>query len=63
MEEKLRAQLGKIAMEGTDVLYLIYAGPVMPAAVIGAELANSCRVILFQHQQGKYINWGQLKYF
>ena len=61
--EKLRNQLGKVAMKGTDVLYLIYAGPVMPAAVIGAELANSCRVILFQHQQGKYINWGPLKYF
>jgi hypothetical protein len=60
--EKLRVQLGKVAKAGTDVLYFIYAGPVMPAAVIGAELANSCRVILFQHQQGKYINWGKLKH-
>lgn len=60
--DTLRVQLGKIAMAGTDVLYLIYAGPVMPASIIGAELANSCRVILFQHQQGKYINWGMLKH-
>lgn len=59
--EKLRVQLGKIATAGTDVLYFIYAGPVMPASVIGAELANSCRVILFQHQEGKYVNWGRLK--
>jgi hypothetical protein len=59
---KLREHLGNIAKAGTDVLYLIYAGPVMPAAIIGAELANSCRVVLFQHQQGKYINWGMLKH-
>ncbi|MBW2740095.1 MAG: hypothetical protein JRE64_14905 [Deltaproteobacteria bacterium] len=60
--EKLREKLGKVAELGADVLYLIYAGPVTPAAIIGAELANSCRVILFQHQQGQYINWGTLKH-
>lgn len=60
--EDLRLQLGKIAAAGTDVLYFVYAGPVMPAAIIGAELANSCRVILFQHQQGQYVNWGPLRY-
>ena len=60
--EKLRKKLGKVAELGADVLYLIYAGPVTPAAIIGAELANSCRVILFQHQQGNYINWGPLKH-
>lgn len=59
---KLRKSLGRIAEFGADVLYLIYAGPLTPAAIIGAELANSCRVILFQYQQGTYINWGPLKY-
>jgi len=60
--DKLREHLGKIAKAGTDVLFLIYAGPVMPAAIIGAELANSCRVVLFQYQSGKYVNWGMLKH-
>ncbi len=60
--DELREKIGAIMSAGVDSLFLIYAGPVTPMAIIGAELANCCRVILFQHHQGAYMNWGPLKH-
>ncbi|CAN2041131.1 SMODS-associated and fused to various effectors domain-containing protein [Candidatus Magnetomoraceae bacterium gMMP-15] len=60
--EDFREKLGEIVKSGADAVYFVYAGPVTPASIIGAELANCCRVILLQHQQGKYIKWGPLKH-
>ena len=60
--DELREKIGSIMSAGVDNIFLIYAGPVTPMAIIGAELANCCRVILFQHHQGVYINWGPLKH-
>ena len=59
---ELRENMGKIAKSGADLVYLIYSGPVIPAAIIGAELANSFKVRLLQHQEGQYVNWGPLKH-
>ena len=57
----IRAVIGEAMRAGVDTIYLFYAGPVTPMAIVGAELANCCRVLLFQHHQGQYTNWGPLK--
>lgn len=46
---------------GIDTLHYFHAGPAVVAALAGAEFANSCRVMLYQHQPGKYINFGPLQ--
>jgi len=34
----------------------------MAATIVGAELSNGCKVVLFQHYHGQYENWGILDY-
>ena len=60
--DELRKTIGKIVETGADIIYLLYSGPVAPASIVGAELANTGRVILYQHQEGNYHNWGVLKH-
>lgn len=60
--DDVRACASEIVAAGVDVIHLFYAGPVIPPAIIGAELANLGRVILYQHQQGDYVNWGPLRH-
>ena len=60
--EALRGKIGEMVETGVDLVHLVYAGPVAVGAVIGAELANSCRVILYQHEQGRYLKYGPLKH-
>jgi hypothetical protein len=59
-------ELHKVAEEifknGTDVLHYFHAGPVITAALVGAEFGNTCRVILYHHNQGTYENWGPLRH-
>jgi hypothetical protein len=57
----LRAVAARIVGEGVDVLHYFHAGPAIAAALVGAELANSCRVILYHHDHGQYLNFGPLK--
>ena len=57
----IRTAIKDVMKAGVDTVYLFYAGPVMPMAIVGAEFANCCRVLLFQHHQGVYTNWGPLK--
>jgi hypothetical protein len=61
LAREIREKSAEAGHAGVDVLHLFYAGPVVPMALIGAELANSCRVQLYQHQQGTFSNWGPLR--
>ena len=58
----IRTGMGEIMKSGIDTVHLFYAGPVSPMAIVGAEFANCCRVILYQHYQGEYTNFGPLKH-
>lgn len=59
--ESLREKLNEIAGTGVNTIHLFYAGPVAGTAIVGAELSNSCRVMLYQHDSGNYINMGPLE--
>lgn len=61
--EELRRVNARIVGEGVDVLHYFHAGPACTAALVGAELANSARVIIYQHDHGNYVNFGPLKVF
>ncbi len=59
----LRDVAANIIEAAVDTVHLFYAGPVVPPAMIGAELANTCRVMLYQHSQTDgYVNWGPLRH-
>lgn len=61
--KEVRDAAAEILHCGADVVHCFYAGPVFAAATIGAEFANaSCRVILYQNEQGKYVNFGPLRH-
>ncbi|KOR30083.1 hypothetical protein TI03_00470 [Achromatium sp. WMS1] len=60
---KVRTEAANILDSGADVVHCFHAGPVFAAAVVGAEFANaSCRLMLYQNEQGKYINFGPLRH-
>lgn len=60
---EIRKTASEILRSGADVLHYFHAGPVFAAAVVGAEFANaSCRVILYQNEQGQYVNFGPLRH-
>lgn len=61
LHEDLRKVAARIVAEGVDVLHYFHAGPTVAAALVGAELANGCWVILYQHDHGSYLNFGPLK--
>lgn len=61
--KEIQDNAGEILRTGTDVLHLFYAGPVFAASVVGAEFANAgCRVLLYQNEQGNYLNFGPLRH-
>ncbi len=61
LHEDIGRQLGRVASAGCDTLHLFYAGPVAPALVLGARLANGPRVLLYQHHAGEYMPFGPLE--
>lgn len=58
----IRRVTSEVIRAGTDTLHLFYAGPVVPMALIGAEFANGCQLILYQHERGDYLSWGPLRH-
>jgi hypothetical protein len=46
---------------GVDAIHYFHAGPAAVAAIVGAELANACRVIVYQHDTSGYRNFGPLR--
>jgi hypothetical protein len=63
LSQEMREKAAEILKNGTDVLHVFFGGPCIAAALIGAEFANACRVILYHQQQGDYFNWGPLRHF
>jgi hypothetical protein len=60
--EELRQKAADIARAGCDTVHLFYAGPLAGAAIVGAEFANGARCLFYQHQQGRYENFGPLRH-
>ncbi len=61
--QDIQAAAAEILRCGADVLHYFHAGPVFAAAVVGAEFANAgCRVLLYQNEQGHYVNFGPLRH-
>ena len=59
----VQAVAAEILGSGADVVHYFHAGPVFAAAVVGAEFANAgCRVLLYQNEQGRYVNFGPLRH-
>lgn len=58
---KLLEKITEMFHSGADTIHLFYAGPVTLAFLIGGELANSGRVMLYQYQNGEYQNMGAMK--
>jgi hypothetical protein len=59
----IQATASDILGSGADVVHYFHAGPVFAAAVVGAEFANAgCRLLLYQNEQGQYINFGPLRH-
>lgn len=53
----------EILKSGADIIHYFYAGPVFASAMVGAEFSNaSCQVLLYQNDQGNYINFGPLRH-
>lgn len=59
--EQLREQVGRLLAAGCDVIHLFYAGPAIGAAIAGAELSNGPRVLLYHHEQGRYVRFSPLE--
>lgn len=62
LAREIRHVASDIIRAGVDTLHVFYAGPVVPMALIGAEFANGCQLILHQHDKGDYANWGPLRH-
>jgi hypothetical protein len=63
LHEELRALAARVITSGADTLHYFHAGPACMAALVGAEFANACRVILYQHspRSGGYVHFGPLR--
>ena len=58
----IKSKANEILSAGTDTLHLFYAGPIVPSIILGGIFSNTFTVILYQHSQGTYVNWGPLKH-
>jgi len=61
LHAELRELAARVVGQGVDVLHYFHAGPSVAAALVGAELANGCRVILYQWDHGTYVRFGPMK--
>ncbi|MFN3752398.1 MAG: SAVED domain-containing protein [Thiobacillus sp.] len=59
--DELRRAARRLLDAGCDVIHLFYGGPAVGAAIVGAELSNGPRVVLYHHEQGRYIRFGPLE--
>lgn len=60
----IKATINEMTGCGTDKIHLFFRGPVPVAAMLGAVLANGCKVILYHMDRGGeqlYVSWGPLE--
>lgn len=57
----IRAAAGKLIAAGADTVHYFHAGPAAVAAIVGAELGNAHRVMVYQHDPDGYHNFGLLR--
>lgn len=61
LARELRAAARRLQDAGVDVVHLFHAGPCVSALLIGAELSNGPRVLVYHFDQGKYCCFGPLE--
>ena len=57
----IRRAAGELIAGGVDTVHYFHAGPLVAASLVGAELANTCPVLLYQHEANGYRNFGPLR--
>lgn len=58
--KELQRVNGELFARGIDRVHYFHAGPAVSAAMAGAELSNSCPVLLYQHEGETYHCFGLL---
>lgn len=58
---KVQGQVALLRQAGVDTIHLFYAGPIGGALIVGAELSNGPRVLVYQFEQGGYVPFGPLE--
>ncbi|MDP2752378.1 MAG: SAVED domain-containing protein [Rhodocyclaceae bacterium] len=58
---EMRTAIRKLMESGVDVIHLFYGGPGIAALLLGAELSNGARVLMYHYEQGSYLNFGVLE--
>lgn len=64
LTDELRAKMREMGHCGVGAVHLFYAGPVAFAPIIGGEMINSFKVLLYQHNttSDTYDLWGPLRH-
>lgn len=60
LAREIRSKVGELYSAGVDVIHIFIAGPDIAALLVGAELSNGPRVLLYHFEQGKYVCFGPL---
>lgn len=60
--EQLRNTLAEISRLAPGNLHVFYGGPAAFSMLMGAEMANKGNVIVYQHTEGEYVNWGPIRH-
>jgi hypothetical protein len=61
LAQEVRTAAGKLIAAGADTVHYFHAGPAAVAAIVGAELGNAQRVMVYQHDPDGYHNFGLLR--
>ncbi len=62
LSRDVRMAASRLVAAGADTVHYFHAGPAAVAAIVGAELANAHRVIVYQHDPDGYHNFGLLRH-
>ena len=62
LSRDIRMAASTLIVAGVDTVHYFHAGPAAVAAVVGAELANAHRVMVYQHDPDGYHNFGLLRH-
>lgn len=60
LQNELKKAAAALMDSGTDCIHIFLAGPLVAAAMVGAEFANMPANV-YQYQGGEYVNYGVLR--